>query len=203
MSAPGSRGFSLIEVLIALAIFSIIAAVAFISLSTLATTRAALDAERAKVEALALAVGALDRDLAQALARPVRGIGGQILPALAGAPSAIELSHAGFATLAASGSGLVRRSGYALVRGTLARTRFAMVDRADSSRPPDADLMLDAITRLEFRYLDSSDVWQAQWPPPGGPDARIDALPRAVEYTVDGDGFGRIRRVVALPGAGA
>src|SRR3546814_17201668 len=88
-----NAGFSLLEVLVALAIFAVVAALAWGGLDTLARARHTLDAERERLGELQLTIAQLERDLRQAVARPVRDGVGAELPALLGQDSAIEVTR--------------------------------------------------------------------------------------------------------------
>ena len=78
-----ARAFSLIELLVALAVFAALAAAAYGGLAAIARTRGALAAQQDRFAAVMRAVSALERDLRQAIARPVLGNNGQTVPALA------------------------------------------------------------------------------------------------------------------------
>jgi general secretion pathway protein J len=192
-----ARGFSLLEVLVAVAIFAVLSALAYGALDAVVRARAqAQDAARA-LAALQVAVGALERDLREAAARPVRGASGERLPALVGTSTAVELSHAAFASLANEASARLGRSGWALAGTQLRRARWPVLDRAPRSEPVARDL-LDGVRSLRLRYLDADGDWRDSWPPRDGPDAQPDRLPRAVEFSLAGEAFGEIVRRVAL-----
>jgi general secretion pathway protein J len=67
------RGFSLIELLIALAVFATMAALAYGGLDSVARTRAELGRQQDAFRDLMRGVGLIERDLRQAISRPVRG----------------------------------------------------------------------------------------------------------------------------------
>jgi general secretion pathway protein J len=70
-----ARGFSLIELLVALAVFAALAAAAYGGLSQITATRGALAKQQDRFAQVVRAVSILERDLRQAIARPVRGNG--------------------------------------------------------------------------------------------------------------------------------
>lgn len=192
-------GFSLLEVLVATAIFSIVAVVAWSGVVALIGAREALGEQGDRLRAVQLAVGGLERDLSQALARPVRGPGGVALPALVGDAVGIELSHVAFPTALDPHGGRVRRSGWRYAEGRLARLRHPTLDRADFGPRAEPETVVEGVGAFRLRYLDRRGEWSPAWPPRLGPDARPDALPRAVELTLDVEGLGPIRRVVLPP----
>jgi len=203
MNARRAGGFSLLEVLVAVAIFALIAGAAFAGIEALIGARERVTQATERLRALDLALGGMVRDLGHALARPARGAGGAPLPALAGGTQGFELSHMGFAALANPAAGRVRRTAWALDQQALTRIRWPSVDRADFGARPEPERLVDEIEGLRLRYLDRSGQWRREWPPREGPDARLDALPIAVEIELESRQLGPLRRLVQLPQGGS
>ena len=80
-------------------------------------------------------MGDLERDLRQAVSRPVRGHYGELLAAVAGRGDRIEVSRIGFASPRAEPRSHVERVRYAIEAGELVRERWAVLDRAAGSTP--------------------------------------------------------------------
>lgn len=203
-----AHGFSLVEVLVAVAIFAAVSAIAMGGLASVATTRETLAIEQDRFARLSRAMGSIARDLRQAIARPVRGNFGETLPAMRGSPDTIELSRLGFANPLAEARGEVERVIYSRTDATLQRSRFAVLDRAAGS-VPDNQPLVDGVRSLRWRYLDQQGRWHDQWPrqqtgadnEPRQRNGNDDTLPRAVEMTLTLDDYGELRRIVALPSA--
>lgn len=191
------RGFSLLEVLVAVAIFAVLSVVAYGALDATIRARAQSNEAAARLAALQAAVLALERDLREAAPRPVRGAVGERLPALEGGPAGFEVTHAAFASLSSEPSARLARSGWALADGALTRARWPVLDRAPATRAA-LRPMLQGVATLRLRYLDAGGGWRESWPPRDGPDALPERLPRAVEFTLAGDDFGSVVRRVAL-----
>ncbi|MGH8042685.1 MAG: type II secretion system minor pseudopilin GspJ [Rudaea sp.] len=192
------RGFSLIELLVALAVFSIMAALAYGGLNSIARTRGDLAAQEARFGNLIRAVGMLDRDLRGAVARPVRGAAGQTLPALIGSSNHLELTRLGFANPQAEPRSNLERVFYALPGNELERGRYAVLDRAANSAPQITDLKV-AAEDFRLHYLDGgSNHWLDAWPPP---QADAMALPRAVQWQLRTRDRGELEGTVELVSA--
>lgn len=188
-----SRGFSLLELLVAVAIFGLAAALAYGGLDGLVRTRAELERQSQRLQALQFAVGLIERDLRAAIDRPVVDAYGTPLPALDAGSGRIELSRIGYANALGQARAEIERVSYQLDGEQLQRLRFAVLDRAPST-VPDVQTLLTDVRGLEFRLLDAHGREQLRWPPPGG-----EPLPRAVELRLTTTDFGEIRRVLELP----
>lgn len=200
------HGFTLVELLVAVAIFAAVAAIAYGGLVQIAQTRGALAVQQDRFAALNRAMNDITRDLRQAIARPVRGNYGETIPALRGSSDSLELSRLGFANPLAEPRSHIERVIYAINDNKLRRGRYAVLDRAPGSVPDNRDL-LDRVRRLRWRYLDRRGNWSDLWPSSSiapaqagvAPLPREIELPRAVELTIELEDYGELRRVVALP----
>lgn len=183
-----ARGFSLLETLVACALFAVVATLAWGGLDTILRARNVLVAEDAAWLALARQVGRFERDLRQALPRPVAGTGGE-QPALDGGPDSLGVSvwHPGNTTA-------VERVRWRCVDGEFRRQRRAAVDLA-SPAPQDAAPGL-AHAGCELHYLDAQGLRSPRWPPQGADPAQ---LPRAVELRLRIPGRGEYHRLIELP----
>jgi general secretion pathway protein J len=198
-----ARGFSLIELLVALAVFAALAAAAYGGLAQIAATRGALAMQQDRFAQVVRAVSMLERDLRQAISRPVRGNGsGAWLPALEGAGDHIELTRVGFANPLAEPRSNLERVAYAVDAQNLMRGRYAALDRAPGGTPTATNL-LDGAQMLSFRYLGSDGAWRSTWPPSEAPQDMkpYELLPRAIEFRIATNDTGELRRVVELPTA--
>lgn len=200
MSALGrARGFSLIELLVALVVFAALAAAAYGGLNQIARTRGALAAQQDRFAAITRAVAVLERDLRQAVDRPVVGNNGALLPAVIGSPGNLELSRLGFANPLAEPRSNIERVVYGLDSGKLQRGRYAVLDRSPNSVPA-TRMLVDRVGQFNLRYFDrASGAWSDVWPPQGGAATGAGSLPRAIEFRITFTSLGEIRRVVELP----
>jgi len=194
-----TQGFTLVEVLVATAVFAIMSALAWGGLNAVIRTREALVAEQQDFARTMRAVGMLERDLLGAVARPVRGNYGEPLPALRGDVDHIEFTRLGFASALIDARSSLERVVYEQDGTTLKRGRYAVLDRAAGSVAEFTDVR-DRLRRLQLRYLDPQGNWLDAWP---RRDDKPEALPRAIEFRLDIDGVGEISRLIELPSSGA
>ncbi len=193
---PG--GFTLLELLVSLALFAIISLIAYRGLQTALTADEAARAQAERLGRLQTLYRLVGRDLGQAIDRPIRDAFGERLPALVGQGDTLELSHTGRRNPAGLPRSLIERVAYVVADRRLYRQSWNVLDRAQDSRPR-RHALLDAVEGLELRYLDDKGNWQREWR--GVDDARPAAppLPRAIEYVLDLGERGRIRWLFELP----
>lgn len=193
---PGQRGFTLIEVLVAVVVFVLLAAAAYGALDTLIRTRIGVQQQARALHQLQRAMGSFERDLRQALPRGIDNEFGERRPALQGSATRIELARAGLANpLAARRAGIERVVWY-LNDQQLQRAAYAVLDRAVGSQPLPA-VMLDQVQRISLSYFDDGR-WRNDWPPPNTAADAIDELPVAVALVVVSERFGELKRVIEL-----
>ena len=194
------RGFTLVEMLVALTIFALMSVLAYRGLNAVLQTREHLTEDNRRWRDIALTLAQLEQDLNQVVNRPVRDSGDLQLPALVGNPLALGANEA---PLNFSRMGLawqtgvladVQRHGYRLNNGTIEQLVWPVLDQAPRSEPA-VNRLLERVSRFELRYLDGSGNWQPQWPLPG----LAATLPAALEVVIELDGGARLTRVFALP----
>jgi general secretion pathway protein J len=190
---PSAGGYTLVEVLVAVVVFAILSASAYVALDTL--SRAA-DGHRDRSEAfgdLQLAVARLDADLRQLAARPVAVGAGRTEPALLGEARRLAGTRAGWVNPADVKRSHFQRFGWQLKGTELQRVRWPVTDRVSDGQSI-TETVLPDVESLSFAFRDQQGAWQQQWPP----DETLARLPAAIEVTLDTRRFGRVRRVVVL-----
>jgi len=193
-----ARGFTLIEMMVAVAIFAVLAVLAYAGLDAVLRQRSELDQHYQHLHVLQRAYEVMQRDFSQAAPRGVRDELGGPLPALRGDPSGqvVALTRAGYPNPAGARRSQLLRVRYVLRDHQLLRLQFPVLDRAPVGLPEPV-VLLRGVRSLHLRYLDASGNWQLSWPPAG---ATATTLPRAVEVTVQPDRLaGPVQWLFALP----
>lgn len=162
-------GFTLIELLVALLVFSLLAMAGYGGLNALLQTRAHLDLETRKYQALSRFFTRMDEQVAQIHNRPVRGASGGMQAALVGFPqSGSSLEQAQFVFSRAGGSNALesvltpQRVGYRLRNGAIQMLRWDVLDQAPLSQPVEDEVM-QGVREFNLRYLSPAMVWEKQW----------------------------------------
>lgn len=193
------RGFTLVEVLVALTIFALMSTLAYRGLTSVLETRTHLADDNRRWRDIALTLAQLEQDMSQAVNRPVRDNGGLTQPALLGNPQAradeAQLSVSRMGSAWQSGVAAdVQRHAYRLNNGTLEQLVWPVLDQAPLS-VPQVHPLLERVARFELRYLDAGGNWQPRWPLPGV----ATVLPAALEVVLELDGGTTVTRVFVLP----
>ena len=195
------RGFTLIELIVAMAVFSVMATMAYSGLQSVLDARERTQQFAQRLAALQTAFFWLGKDIEQALPRGVRDQYGERVKALQAEQTAeysLELTHAGWSNPFASEKrqrSLLQRVAYGVHEKKLMRKYWFDLDREHNSATFET-VLLEGVSTLEMRYVDSSFQWQTQWPPLGSKDV----MPLAIEVSVDIDGLGKISRLFRVPG---
>jgi general secretion pathway protein J len=207
---PVAHGFTLVELLAAVAIFAVMSLMAYGGLSAVLKARAAVESSLARTAAIQKAVYRLQSDLEQARGRPIRDEYGDAQAAFllrdeGREGTRIEFTRGGWRNPRLQRRSAFERVAYGLKDNRLIRYGWAALDRAQEDEMTELPL-LDDVTALEWRFLDAQRVWQAEWPPRNlaGAGNQADQLPLAVELRLETRDLGEIRylfRLVSVPPA--
>ncbi|MCH7502968.1 MAG: type II secretion system minor pseudopilin GspJ [Proteobacteria bacterium] len=202
MNRRRSKGFTLIEVLVAVAIFGVLTTLSVMTISQTLLSVEFLSDRMDRLQAIQRTMRYLGGDLMQAAPRPVRDeLGEGFLPAVwtdLGSIFALELTHGGWSNPAGLPRGTLQRSAYRLQDGELIRYHWTVLDRTYANKAIET-VLLDDVESLLFRYLQDNGEWITQWPPltVQGP-ASYRLRPRAVEIVLTLQDEGQIRRVLEV-----
>lgn len=196
-------GLTLIELLVAIGVFSIIGAAAYAGLISVLEAREHADRRAERLAAVQHAVDTLGDDVRQIVPRAVR----------------TDLRDRGHAVTDGPDSRdvlLLTRGGWPnpadLDRANLARVEWRLEDerllRLWRNRPDvtaatgeTRRVMLEDVTDISLRFLDPAGGWQERWPGFDTLEASDD-IPRAIQVRIELDGWGEVVRLFELaPGA--
>ncbi|WP_275100441.1 type II secretion system minor pseudopilin GspJ [Sedimenticola hydrogenitrophicus] len=199
MKRRSTQGFTLLELLVAIAIFSIMATMAYGGLSSLMSGREHIDQVAKRLSAIQRTFLFLQQDISQIVPRSVRDEFGEIESAVNGGGSddlVLQLTRGGVDS-AWSGRPSLRRVTYQLMAGRLIRSVWPTLDRVQGS-VPSRQLLADELKSIELRFFsgdgESRDEWNHNWPP-GREKADKHAIPRAIEVKLSIKGVGEITRI--------
>jgi len=195
-----SRGFTLLEVLISIAVFSVMSVFAYQGLRNFLDGRRIVEAQAAEFAVLVSGVTTLQQDFEEVAARPVRDALGDPVAALAsgkGAGEVVALTrHTAWASTSAAQSDL-RRIEYRLQDGDLVRRVWAVLDRVADTDFTER-VVLSGVAQVDAFYF-TDGKWQESWPVTEG-DVGLSALPAAVAITIRFANGRTLERVVRVHG---
>jgi general secretion pathway protein J len=204
------RGFTLIELMVALFIAAIMFAMGYGALSQGLKSHETLKDQQARLLALQTTVRLLEQDFVQLTPRPVRQAIGDdpAQPALqSGTPGTqpvVALTRGGWANPAGAQRTGLQRVAYLLEDGTLKREYWTVLDPTLASTTVKREL-LGHVKAFSIRYMNVNRQWQDQWPPATVAGAIAQEIilrerPIAVEITLDTEDWGTITRVIEIAG---
>jgi len=195
-------GFTLIEVLVAMAIFGVMTTLAYMSLGQTFASADILTKRMDRLQSIQRTIRYLSNDLAAASPRPVRSdTGDTYMPAFmvsAANDFALAVTHGGWPNPAGLPRSTQQRSVYLLEDGKLFRVYYTVLDSTYSNNAISTEI-LDGVESLEFRLIQDNSEVTNQWPPAGAQGAGADRLrPRAVEIILTLESEGEIRRIIEV-----
>lgn len=201
-----ARGFTLVEVLVAIFIFAIVSAIAMGGYNQLVKQSDIVDAGAARTRAVQQTMQRMNLDFTSLEPRPVRQpLGDGLVPALradekSGAAELVEFTHSGWSNPAGVPRSTLQRVAYRIEDNKLIREYWLALDRTMTSEPESAEL-LDGVKSLKFRFMDPNRTWHDQWPPLGYSPAEAPWVrPIAVEITLELEDWGELKRLVEVSG---
>jgi len=204
MRAPATavcEGFTLLELLVALAIFGLLAAMSYSGLQAVLEQQSYTEQAAARLGELQKLYLVMQRDIEQIVPRTVRDEFGDAQQPLVGG-DALQLTRGGWRNPAGRQRSTLQRVGYAFDDEQLVRYSWSVLDRAQDSEPLEQPLIED-VERMGLRYLGGNDEWQEQWPDAvaaiDADPADTPALPKAVEVTIEHKRFGTLVWLFQLP----
>jgi len=193
------RGFTLLEVLVAIAVFAMLSLSAYQVMNGVLLSDQQSQDHNARLQEIQRAMVMMDNDFRQVVARKTRNQGE--------APTD-KLLLSGEYLLDSSSQGIIFtrtgwqnpqqmfprgenvRVGYRIIEDTLERVWFRYPDTVVGSEPLIRQVLAD-VTKLSFRFY-SNKKWQEAWGEAG-------ALPEGIMVQMTLEDFGEIERVYMLP----
>ena len=185
LKRSAENGFTLVEVIVALFIFALLASAGVSLLSFAVKAQAASAGVLADVSDNRRLTAILVADLGQAVPRVSRDMSGAPRPAFVASQDAVLMAYI-------RGGSRPQHVEIRLDKGTLTRNATPFVDGAATDVPMTLETDVERV-RLRFRTkTDWSDKWDSE---------RTDTLPRAIELTITRRGEAPVKRLF-LVGAG-
>jgi general secretion pathway protein J len=192
-----NEGFTLLEILIALFIFTIVSMIMVTVLHTLLSSQQETEKKSLRLRELETAFILISNDLEQTLNRPITNNLGAV-ESFVGTSRSVTFTH----------GGLVNPMGD-LLRSSLQRTTYHLDDHGhftritwpvlDQTQKTQADqrILLNNIDDVHFEYLDQQGRFHSDWSVKENDSA---PLPKAVRLTLTLSGWGSMTQLYLIPG---
>lgn len=201
-----TRGFTLVELLVAVFITAILFALGYGAINQAVQNRTTLEQAQDRVLAVQKAMRTFVQDFSQLVPRPVRQpLGEGYLPALQSGSTSelVAFTRGGWTNPAGVQRAALQRVRYRFDDGKLFRDYWSALD-ATLDPPPRSQVLLDKVKSVKLRYMDGSRAWQDTWPAAGtgGSTSMRDlrGRPIAIEVTLELEDWGKLVRLVEVPG---
>lgn len=161
-----TKGFTLIEILIALAVFAILATITSQALYNSFNTKARIALQTEQLNAMQLAFKIIQHDTEQVVARSVRVDGMKLSPIFVGEPNYIEFTRGGLVNPNANmKKSNLQRVALLCQNGRLIRRSWYNLDTPNRKLYQDK-FLLDHLTSCKFNYLNATlhvfQEWRAE-----------------------------------------
>jgi general secretion pathway protein J len=220
MSPRRSRGFTLLELLVALFITAILFAMGYGSLSQALTSRKEVEEQSARLSAVQQAMRVMEQDFELMQPRPARDpLGNGYEAALVVSQNAssamstdenastvqatalVTFTRGGWANPAGLPRSELQRVSYLLRDGKLVRQNLPVMDTTAATAVVEREL-LDQVQSVSFEYMDESFAWAPTWPTPGmqmsTPQELWRARPIAVKIVLSLKDTGVLTRIIEV-----
>ena len=197
---PGNKckGFTLLELMLAISIFAVVSLLTMGGLSNVLDTRSHTDQHLNRLSQLQMVFVIFSREIQQIAKRSVRDEYGAYLAPLNSETSeglkGIEFTHNGRFTL--GGQVRLQRVAYYHEDNKLIKKIWRVLDRVEDTKPV-KQVVLDDIDELRFDYfIQSEDAqggeWRDDW------SEADDVQPQAVKLMITSADFGEIYRIFEI-----
>ena len=181
-------GFTLLEMLVAIAIFAVVSTLALTGYTQLQQQSEYLEQRLSRLREVQRAVQTLCQDLEQLEPRPVREpLGDGYLPALQVTDTLeyrLQLTRAGWSNTGGLPRPTLQRVGYRVEDEQLWRDHWPTLDRTLVVEPVKVR-MLDGVRGVTFRFLTSNRQWVDRWPAQQVGTRNERSRPAAIEVVID------------------
>ena len=186
----------------AVAIFALLGVGSYRLLATTIATRDAAQKHDAALMQLQKAMTTLNRDISQAIARPVRNEYGDAVAAVILKNNMLDLTRAGWPNPLQQARSQLQRVHYELnSKGELVRLSWSQLDRERGAKPQQS-ILLKNIDTIQIKVYSINEGLVQEWPAFQGQAANntasLSELPRAIEIVINVKPWGEIRRYFRL-----
>lgn len=194
----GSNGYTLIEIMIALVVFAILAIITSQALYNAFNTRAHLNVEANQLNELQLALSLMQHDVTQMIERSIYGNEHQQFAAFIGLPYYVEFTRLGENTDARTAKSTLKRVAYLCKNKALIRRTWETLDTPNRKHYSNASL-IQQVEQCKFAYVAHNGQTLEQWRENAVQvNQQKEALPLAIQVNLVITGLGKMSLLFAI-----
>jgi len=204
LSKRNPDGFTLLELMVAVAIFAVLSAMAYGGLRNVIDNSQQTEVAMKRLQQVQLAMLKISRDLTQLSPRSIRdeyGNTSNYILTGQGDDIFIEFTRGGRRNPAEMLRSHLQRVAYKIEENTLSRLHWPQLDRTQEMQPYES-ILLEEVESASIRFLDKDNEWHDEWPPlsaTGQTDGNTVVL-SAIEFTVELQDWGELVRIFLVSG---
>jgi len=197
-------GFTLFELLVAMAVFGVVSFMSYTGLAQILETRQQLSISQDRLADIQLTFLNLERDIQHIVKRPVRNSFGDYVGEVVGdelADYRLAITRGGRRVPKDFPVSTLMRIGYVLEDEILYRISWPVLDLAQDTEPRRKKILTD-VENVEVRFLSAKGEWETSWdsadtPLTSGTPVAI-GTPRAIAVKITIKDYGAINRLFLL-----
>ncbi len=195
-----SAAFTLIELMVAMAVFAVLSMIAYGGLNNIIKTSEVVEEQAERLKELQIFMAVVQKDMQNIVRRTVRDELGDLEAAVKMPGSGgrtLEFTRGGQRNLLKLPRSDMQRVGYELREDQILRITYRQLDRAPGAEPLE-QVLLDEVQDWQIRLLDEKSNWYEVWPPSNQIGTTQSSLPQAIELQVTLKDWGEIRRLLSV-----
>jgi general secretion pathway protein J len=196
------NGFTLIEILIALTVFAILATLTSSSLYYAFNTRARVNEQAERLNNLQLAVSIIQQDTSQIVERSIRGNEMRLFPIIMGLTHYLEFTRDGHINPKSQDKrSTLKRIALVCLEGKLLHRTWISLDPANRNNYSDK-VLIDNLTDCHFNYLNQNLQSLAEWREQAmTQNQRPEPFPKAIQINLTLKDWGDMNLLFIIPEA--
>jgi general secretion pathway protein J len=188
-------GFTLLEMVVAVAIFAVMAGIAYGGLNQTIKTGSQVSESNQRLSELQFALSYFSRDWLQVSSRKVRNQYGDEESNIVIADNGVSFTHSGWANLLQRKRSNLQRVQYLLIDSNLVRRHWLSLDQGIGEEPFDS-VLLHNVNSLEIVFIDAAEKAIESWPNELIQDG---SKPIAIKISVEIAKLGQTWRYLEIP----
>jgi len=195
LNVKQQRAFTLLEMLISVAIFALMAAMAYGGLSQVIRSSEQIKNSNQTLSELQFSLSIFEKDILQLTARKVRDEYGDEQPALKLSTNKLLLSRLGWINYIGAQRSHIQRVEYLLKDEKLIRRYWLTLDQSVAQEPIESVLMSD-VRSLSFKLIDEQANTISSWPNKLGTQTTVKI--KAIELIIEMISWGEVKKIFEL-----